>query len=195
MIRAVYSDKHLVVEILTKSFSTNKSVNYIVKQDDKRQKRVAALMDYSFDMCFYYGEVFLSDNRKACALVLYPDKKRTTLRTILWDAKLIFSCVGAGGINRTLDREAKVKSFHPKEPFYYLWFIGVDPDYQRKGIGSSLLAEILRHSELQKRDVYLETSVLENLPWYQQFGFEIFNELEFTYKLYLLRKRASVFNK
>ena len=62
MIKAAYSDKNLVVDILTDSFETNQSVNYIVKQDKKRVNRIRSLMDYSFEVCYSFGEVFLSDN-------------------------------------------------------------------------------------------------------------------------------------
>jgi len=77
MKKAEYNDKDLIVDILTKSFETNQSVNYIVKQDSKRLSRIRSLMDYSFEVCHSFGDVFLSDDNKACALVLYPDKKRT----------------------------------------------------------------------------------------------------------------------
>ena len=40
MIKAAYSDKNLIVGILTDSFETNQSVNYIVKQDKERVKRI-----------------------------------------------------------------------------------------------------------------------------------------------------------
>ena len=84
-------------------------------------------------------------------------------------------------------RESKIKSFHPKYSFYYLWFIGVDPDEQNKGIGSQLLEEVIKEGKLQQRPTYLETSTLRNLPWYQKFGFQIFEELDFGYKLFCLK--------
>lgn len=59
-------------------------------------------MDYSFEVCFTFGDVFLSDDKKSCALVLYPDKKKTTFKSILLDAKLILSCVGLKNIKKTL---------------------------------------------------------------------------------------------
>jgi hypothetical protein len=37
MIRAGYKDKPLAVDILTQSFADNKSVNYIIKQDQKKR--------------------------------------------------------------------------------------------------------------------------------------------------------------
>ena len=109
MIKAEYSDKNLVVDILTKSFETNQSVNYIVKQDGERIERIGVLMEYSFDVCYLFGDVFLSNDKKACALVLYPDKKKTTFKSILLDVKLILSCVGIENIKKTLARESMIK--------------------------------------------------------------------------------------
>lgn len=191
MRKAEYNEKKLVVDILTKSFDTNQSVNYIVKQDDKRAKRVSALMDYSFEVCYLFGEVFLSDDKKACALITYPDKKKTTPKSILLDAKLILSCVGLKNIKKTLAREAMINKIQPKELKYYLWFIGVDPEYQNVGIGSVLLNEIIKDSEHKKRPIYLETSTLKNLPWYKKFGFDIYHELDLSYKLFFLKRAVS----
>lgn len=185
---AKYNDKPLVVDILTKSFDTNQSVNYIAKQDGKRLKRISALMDYSFEVCYMFGDVFLSDDRKACALILYPDKKKTTLKSILLDIKLIFSCIGVENIKKALARESKIKRLQPKELMYYLWFIGVDPKYQNEGIGSILLNEIIKDSKHKRRPIYLETSTLKNLPWYKKYGFQIYNELELSYKLFFLKR-------
>jgi ribosomal protein S18 acetylase RimI-like enzyme len=78
-----------------------------------------------------------------------------------------------------------IKSFYPKEPINYLWFIGVDPEYTNKGAGTRLLHEIIKDSD---RPIYLETSVHRNLSWYQKNGFELYHTLPFPYgPLYLLR--------
>lgn len=191
MKKAEYNDKILVVDILTQSFENNQSVNYIVKQDKNRVKRISALMDYSFEVCYLFGDVFLSDDKRACALILYPDKKKTALKSILLDARLILSSVGIKNIQRTLERESLIKKIQPKEQMSYLWFIGVDCEYQNSGIGTGLLMDIIKYSDLQNRPVYLETSTLKNLPWYQKYGFTIYHELDLSYKLYFLRKELN----
>lgn len=188
MKKAEYNEKNLIVDILTKSFESNQSVNYIVKQDEKKLKRIEALMNYSFEVCYLFGDVFLSDDNKACALVLYPDKKKTTIKSIMLDVNLIFSCVGIENIKKTLDREAIIKKIQPKMPMYYLWFIGVDREYQNTGIGSELLKEIIEDSKRKERPIYLETSTLKNLPWYKKFGFDIYHEADLSYKLFFLKK-------
>ncbi len=188
MKRADEGERSLVVDILAKSFDDNKSVNYVVKEDGNRQERIRGLMDYSFNICNAFGEVWIADDNQACALVLYPDKKRSTLSAIMWDAKLALSVIGLARVGQVLSRESMIKSFHPKDQFSYLWFIGVSPEQQNKGKGSQLLEEIIHKSEVQKRPIYLETSVDRNLPWYKKHGFEIFQSLELTYKLYMLRR-------
>lgn len=191
MKRADLNQKSLVADILSMAFDDNKSVNYVVNQNGNRQERIRGLMEYSRDVCGAFGQVWISEDAEACALVLHPDKKRSTLNSLLWDAKLAFSVIGLNRVGQVLSRESKIKSFHPKEPFSYLWFIGVQPEFQGSGKGSQLLDEIIESSRRDNRPIYLETSVERNLPWYQKHGFEIFNTLDLTYKLYMLRRLNS----
>ncbi len=183
--------KSLVIEILAKSFDDNKSVNYVIKPSSNREEKIRGLMDYSFDVCNAFGDVWLADGDQACALVLYPDKKRTTPDAIMWDVKLALSVIGLTRVGQVLGRESKIKAFHPKEPFSYLWFIGVRPEDQNRGKGSQLLNQIIEDSERNDRPIYLETSVDRNLPWYKKHGFEIFQSLDLTYKLYMLRRESN----
>lgn len=187
MIKATDRDKQLILEILTASFDANQSVNYIIRQDNKRNKRIRALMDYSFETCRRFGDVFISSDKNACALIVYPDKRKTTFQSISLDLKLIFQCVGFKNIKKTIRRESLIKKVQPKEAMAYLWFIGVNPTEQGKGVGSSLLAEILENSRIKNMPVYLETSTLSNLPWYKKFGFVVYHEEDLGYKLYFLK--------
>ena len=108
MIRcADYSDRDLIVNILAKSFDDNKSVNYIVKQDDKGASRMRKLMEYSFDVCYFFGDIFLTDDRKGCALIVMPDKKKTTFKSMMLDAKLALSVIGLSNIKNAMNRESR----------------------------------------------------------------------------------------
>jgi ribosomal protein S18 acetylase RimI-like enzyme len=87
-----------------------------------------------------------------------------------------------------MEREAKIKKLQLKEPMYYLWFIGVNPEEQNKRIGSVLLTEVINEGISKQRTICLETSTLKNIPWYEKFGFKIYNELDLGYKLFFLKK-------
>ena len=188
MVTAEYADKERVVKILSKSFADNKSVNYIIKQDQKRVKKIQKLMEYSFEICFRFGNVFLSDDKKGCALIVFPDKKETTAKSILLDTGLIISAIGLFNIKKAIARESKINRCHPKELMYYLWYIGVEPKEQSKGIGGNLLKEVIENASSTGRKIYLETSTLTNIPWYKKFGFKIYNEMDFGYLLYFMKK-------
>lgn len=188
MNKAVYKDKDRVIDILAESFDDNKSVNYIIKQDKKRNQRIRKLMAYCFDICYLYGEVFLTDDKSGCALILLPDKKKYNLKSIWLDIKLIVSCIGISNIKKAMKRESKIKELQPKKLMYYLWFIGIDSDKQKKGTGSALIKELIDEANSKQRPVYLETSTLKNIPWYEKFGFTIYDELNLGYSLYFMKK-------
>ncbi len=188
MIKAKIKDKPTVIDIISKSFDQNLSVNYVVKQDHKRVERIKILSDYSFFMCFNFGEILLSEDKKSCALILYPKKKKTTIQTVLWDIKLAFKCIGFSRSLSILKRETQVTKNHPTKDFSYLWFIGTLPESQGNGIGSELLANIISKYDKLKLPIYLETSTVENILWYKNFGFNIYKEMDFGYKLFMLKK-------
>ncbi len=188
MIRAQHTDKDLIVNILVSSFDDNKSVNYIIRQDSKRVERIKRLMEYSYDVCNLFGDIFLTEDKKGCALLILPDKKRTTIKSILLDARFCFTCLSLSNIGKAMKREAKIKQVQPDGLLYYLWFIGVDSHNQNKGIGSQLLQDVISEGQKQNRTICLETSTLTNVPWYEKFGFSIYHEFDFGYKLFCLKR-------
>jgi ribosomal protein S18 acetylase RimI-like enzyme len=188
MRRAEETDRALVVDILAKSFCDNKSVNDVVKQDRHRDRRIKALMEYSFDLCLSFGEIWIGAENKGCALILFPQRKRTTLRSMLLDLKVATRAIGLSRVVAIARREEAIKRHHPQEDIAYLWFIGVDPKSRRQGIGSSLLQHIIQRAQTTRKSIYLETSAVKNVVWYKGFGFELFETLEFSYTLFLLRR-------
>ena len=188
MIKAQHTDKALIVRILVSSFDDNKSVNYIIRQDYKRGERIKLLMEYSYDLCKLFGDIFITEDKTGCALIMMPDLKKTTFKSILLDAKFAIKCLGVRNIKKAVSREAKIKLAHPKGPLYYLWFIGIEPDKQNMGVGSKLMSEVIEEAKKQSRILCLETSTVKNIPWYEKFGFVIYNQFDFGFTLYCLKK-------
>ena len=187
MVKAGYNDRSHVVDILVDSFDDNKSVNYIIPDGKYKVQRIKRLMEYSFDTCLLFGNVYLSEDKKGCALILLPEKKRITMQSIWLDIKLIFTCIGLFRLRKVLSRETKVKMLQLQVPRYYLWYIGVHQDFQGSGIGTDLLNDVIKLSKIENRTICLETSALKNLPWYKKFGFVVYNELDIGYPLYFLQ--------
>lgn len=191
MIKATPDDRELIVRILAESFDDNQSVNYLVPQNRSRQKRLLKLMEYSFDVCHAYGEVFLNENKTACALMLYPNHAiNKKLKKYILDARLIVTSIGFSNLYKALIRESKIKSLHPlNEPFAHLWYIGVFKQEQGNGAGTFLLKEIMGYCKEKRNSVYLETSTERNLSWYKKNGFILFETLKFSYDLYCFKEK------
>lgn len=188
MIQATKNDKPLILDILNQSFDSNRSVNYIIPQDSKRTERIRNLMDYSFEVCYRFGRVYLSENREAVALILFPDRVKTSAATLFLDVKLVVTAIGLSHLTKALAREKRIKTLQPGGTLYYLWFIGVAPSAQGKGIGRTFLEEIIKDAGKQTRLLCLETSTPENVPWYTKAGFTLYNQLDLGYTIYFLKR-------
>ena len=103
---AAIEDRAIIIDILTKSFDANLSVNHIVKQGSQRISRIQHLMEYSVNVCLRYGEVIISDDKKSCALISYPHMRRITFESIWLDIMLAVQVIGFSGILRAMKREA-----------------------------------------------------------------------------------------
>src|SRR5690554_2463762 len=108
MRKAELADKGKVISILTEAFFDNRSVNYIVQNDARIKDRIRYLMEYSFEQCLLSGEVYISDDGNACALVQYFDRKKTNLNTVMLDLKLILKSVGIRNVGKVLKRESTI---------------------------------------------------------------------------------------
>lgn len=82
-------DKIKVVEILTSSFIDvliPNSINFVVKNDGKREERLKSLMEFQFDIALDLGHIFISDDFKGC--IIFIDKWKLTLNRIILEIKL-----------------------------------------------------------------------------------------------------------
>jgi ribosomal protein S18 acetylase RimI-like enzyme len=98
----------------------------------------------------------------------YPPPRRTEARY-----GLAFLAAGPGPIVRGLRASAVQDGGHPEDDHAYLWFLAVDPQRQRTGIGRALLARVCEDAEAP---VYLDTSNPDNVPYYASAGFEEIGE-------------------
>lgn len=189
MIEAKKQDKKRVVDILTEAFRENKSVHYILKKPGQ-EKLIKNLIDYAFEICLRYGKVFLSEDQKGCACILFPDKRKGKFRAGWLDMRLILNCTGLAKISKVLHREKQIRALQATadNSIYYLWFIGVNPDYQNRGTGSALLGQIIAESGHTARRIFLETSTEKNIPWYEKNGFTVYARYDFGYTLYFLKR-------
>jgi len=71
----------------------------------------------------------------------------------------------------------KRRRTHVPAPHWYLSALGVDPERQREGIGSSLLSLVLGRADAEGVPAYLEAATARNVLLYERHGFVVVEEL------------------
>ncbi len=193
MRKASFEDKEKIIQILHATFITEtfpNSINFVLKKDGNRSDTMHQLMEYQVKMALRFGAIFFSDNEQSCILFLDPERKRMTLKRLLWSVQLVRRCIGYRNIFKVLKRETIIAKHHPKVPYLHLWLMGTAPKYKGKGIGTILLKEVLDYYGNSK-PIYLETTTALNRNFYKKAGFRIFRETHMLeYPLYFLIKDA-----
>jgi GNAT superfamily N-acetyltransferase len=69
-------------------------------------------------------------------------------------------------------------AMHPREPHWYLPWMGLRPDEQGKGVGSALLASGLARVDADGLPAYLEATNWRNAAFYARHGFEVMGVVE-----------------
>ncbi len=172
--KAGVEDISCLKKVLARAFDKEPFINWFVRDDMHRGEGIYRLFDTYFH-CFSmpYGEIYTTTDRRGAALWSPPGKwKLDFLRQLI----LLPNIIRTTGVWSLLSRMwgiQKIEENHPKRPHYYLQILGVDPPFQRKGIGSALLKPVLDICTKKGIPAYLETSIEQNLPFFEKHGFRV----------------------
>jgi len=159
---------------MARAFDDDPLVNFMVKQDAKRTQRIRRFMDVGLTkFTFPYGETYITEAGDGAAYWNPPNQRPHGLLTDLSMLPTMVAVSGLSGVPRTASAFSLVDKKHPKVPHYYLLAIGVDPDRQGRGVGSSLLAPMAERLDREGMPAYLESTKERNLPLYERFGFKV----------------------
>ena len=191
MIRAVHSDRALVIGILIEAFDPleeDNSINLIVRQDKNRRKRMQLLVGYLFDKAMRSGEVFLSDNRASCLLISYKDKEVFSWASVISDFQLAVNCIGMKRFFSVIKRQKIIKRNYPKTNHMLLLIYAVKNEYKGTVTAAKLIMQVFKDFKNNTLPVIVDTASEEHVKLYQKFGLQVFNiEEELGFPIYLLR--------
>ena len=124
-----------------------------------------------------HQHVYVTDGCEAVAIWAPPDKWKVPSSEIIKATPAFLSVFGVKQFVSALGALSLLEKNHPKEPHYYLEFLGTDPAHQRKGLGGAVLGPVLERCDTEGVGVYLESSKDVNVPYYRHFGFEVRQEV------------------
>ncbi|MCU1357316.1 MAG: family N-acetyltransferase [Acidimicrobiales bacterium] len=119
-----------------------------------------------------HGEVLVDDEVRGAAIWSPPKRWKPTVAET---AKVVPQSVRLfrSRTVRALRVLAALEKIHPREPHWYLAFIGTDPRHQGHGIGGRLISAITDRCDAEGLPAYLESSRESTVPFYRRHGFEV----------------------
>jgi ribosomal protein S18 acetylase RimI-like enzyme len=66
-----------------------------------------------------------------------------------------------------------------EEPHYHLVWLAVEPELQKKGIGTELMHALLKKFSKENIKCFLDTQDKQNIDYYRRFGFNLIHECQF----------------
>jgi ribosomal protein S18 acetylase RimI-like enzyme len=89
----------------------------------------------------------------------------------------LLRATGMARFGRLMAIREDMDKHHPMDrPHAYLWFLGVSPGAQGRGIGSALLRAAGARLDAAGQAAYLETGTTRNVALYERHGFKVLSE-------------------
>lgn len=170
-------------QVLGRAFA-DEPVSVEVFKDFSTERRIRALTnDFSDEilLCIRRGyPLQVNGNGKVvAAAVIFPPGASPFSRFDQW--RLLLSSYVKNGfydIRGWMKWLNEVDQMRPKEPHYYLEYLGIEPEHQGKGLGSTIVQHLIDKADESNVGCYLENASPRNIPFYQRFGFQVISEKE-----------------
>jgi ribosomal protein S18 acetylase RimI-like enzyme len=169
---AVHGDLDTLVDTLSDSFAGDPMFNWVFPGTQLYPHFFHMLVR---DVYLARGIVHIEEQGRAAALWLPPEERlkiAPRISLLSFGMKL----VQQGGLRpvwRVLQQGSVFSRHQPREPHYYLQFIGCRNDHQGQGIGAALLKQGIKICDERGMPAYLECSNSRNVPLYERHGFEV----------------------
>ncbi|MBK7951345.1 MAG: GNAT family N-acetyltransferase [Deltaproteobacteria bacterium] len=174
------SARRTLVDVLARAFRDNPMNRAIHGPDPARRVRAnrAGLRALVLDLhSWTEARVIHNEGRVVGGFVAVPPgcfplpgaSLRRQLGCLFWQGARAMDRWGF--VSESLVRE------HPLEPHWYLAVLGVDPEYQGRGIGTQLIDGLRALAHTESLPIYLESDRPESVAFYRARGFETLGEL------------------
>lgn len=165
-------DRPELASMLVRSFGADPFHGWLFPDDEARPKRQRRLFERLLALYGRHGVVHTTEDRSGVAMWDPPREGGPGLAELLG---FVFGILPVFGWRALAVAEgmAPLAGLHPDEPHWYLSVLGSDPSRQGRGVGTALLRPVLGRCDRDGVAAYLESSRLENVAWYERFGFEV----------------------
>ena len=172
--RANQNDTGAIARLFAAAFATDPVMDWIARAGPKRAQGLERFFFWLLQVrAIPFGEVWMSEDASVAAAWLPPGTHASPggffeQMTLL---PMFLRLCGLARVSRGSAMGDAMEKNHPKEPHFYLAFIGVAPRLQGLGLGGAMLEANLKHVDAAHEAAYLENSNPKNARLYERAGF------------------------
>jgi ribosomal protein S18 acetylase RimI-like enzyme len=165
-------------EVLAKAFVDYPINKFAFPNIEERKEKSRYMHQFVLSCCIQYGEAYsTSEKLEGIAAWLPPGNAIVSMWELIRSGALTpLSKFGIKSVRKMIMFNRYLEQMHKRiapYPHWYLWNIGVDPQFQGKGYASKLLLPMFARIDKEGAPCYLETQRETNLALYQHYGFKV----------------------
>jgi ribosomal protein S18 acetylase RimI-like enzyme len=171
---ATTSDEAPAVAVVVLAFSADPAARWTWPDPQQYLEHFPSFVKALGGKAFAHGSAYYADGHAGAALWLPPEVSPDE------DAVMaLFQRTGSASAKKDLVAVfEQMGRYHPREPHWFLPFIGADPYQQGKGLGGALMKHALIPCDRDHKLAYLESSNPKNIPLYERHGFELLGTIQ-----------------
>ena len=173
-VRKATPDEHeRLAAVLARALFDDPVMRWVIGDDGRRRSVLEAGFDlYLRRLWLKQDECYTTESAAGAIVWELPGQWKVG---ILDQLRLLPSMARINGrlLPRSLRTIAALESNHPAAPHYYLPFVGVEPEWQGRGLGTALMRPVLDRCDEEKMPAYLEASSPRNRVLYERHGFHV----------------------
>jgi ribosomal protein S18 acetylase RimI-like enzyme len=163
--------------VLSRGFADDPVWRWMAPEERRWPTRMAPVFRHLIGPSIGHRTTWTTTAREGAAVWAPPGAWSFPTSAAVRSAPAMLRGFGVSGLRRTLQMVGRMEKAHPKERHWYLEFLATDRHLRGKGIGSALIGPGLERADEEGVGAYLESSKLDNVPFYRRHGFEVVEEL------------------
>lgn len=154
---------------LAEAFRDDPVERWLFPEDERYDRHFMAWLDAFGGRAIETGTAWRLGDFDAVALWMAPDVEpdESAITSVL------HATVATALHADVFEVLAEMDAAHPKDPHWYLPWLGVRPELRGKGLGAELLRQCLAEVDRTSLPAYLETSNPRTLPFYERHGYVV----------------------
>jgi ribosomal protein S18 acetylase RimI-like enzyme len=173
---ATCGDVPRIALVIARAFDDDPFINFIVKQDGRRWRRILDWARGAATASVALGETYVTAAGDGAALWTPPGAPHTAGTVAL--IRRLLPMTGVARVRPVSKALAVLDRKAPHEPHFYLRILGVEPLHQRQGIGSRLMRPVLERCDRERIPAHLFSTKEQNVALYERHGFRVVERLE-----------------